>query len=263
MAMSGYFKTILVIVALAASVFLGGLIQSEANSIFSFLLPTQNLNLDQNNRSNKALANTYSTSPPIDYQIYGDSFTLGTSGQRYQINTIRLWTSYGFESTATSRDMTTLPSNILSAVNLWAGPDNGQPINGQVNNQIVSLQPQSVTSKRVWYANGHNFLNTNDQKWRAVWQFDFTVNWSVQGGQIYHYFLDGLFINASGFYQNIPLHVANPALSGVSSRNTDATYLIFDIGTKTITSVQHNLDANIEINPNTGNGSYMLLLLDN
>lgn len=238
MYMNRYSKSILAMVTLASSIFLVGVIQAEAGSVFSFFLPIQNLNINppnQNNRSNLVFNQQYTSSLPADYQIGGDSFILGATGQSYHISKVRLWISYGQESSATSRDLTILPSDVLGAANLYAGPDNGQPINGQVNNQIISVQPQTVAATRVWYANGQNYQRPQDQAWRALWQLDFAVNWIIQGGKLYHYFLDGLYVNSNGLYQTMSLHGANAALSGVPTRNTDATFLRFDKGTATIT----------------------------
>jgi hypothetical protein len=272
--MRNYFQISLAMVVLVSSIFLGAFNPAAAGSLFSFLLPTQNLNInppDQNNRSNLAMAQIYSTTQPSDYQIPGDSFTLGTAGQSYHISKIRLWMAMLNESSATSNDNPVFPGNILSLLSLWAGPDNSQTLNGQVNTQIVRLSPQSVTATRTFYANGQNLLRTKGG-WRALWQLDFAVNWTVQGGQLYHYFLDGLFVNNSGNYQNFPLHAANGALSGVSNRNTNSTFLWFDKGTNTIlvmpvpftdpgTSYTFNntVDANIEINPNVVTGPIFLL----
>jgi hypothetical protein len=202
------------------------------------LSPPSNLNGTSNsNRSNFAYSSIYTTTKPTTYQIGGDDFSIGSTGQTYQINQIRVWMVYGVASSQYDTSPLTAPS---FPIKLWLGPEGG-PI------QALAAIP---TLTRIWYSNGANYQRVSDGDWRAIWQVDFPVNLKIRGGQKYQFFLNGLYQNVSGNWQSPSLSTVNAALSNNYQDSPNNQYLALTMvdGTSSGTpSVVSGLDANIQI----------------
>lgn len=220
--MDRHLKLTLVMVIVAALVFFAGLKQAPADTLlYGYALPVQNLNgyPPSSSRSNGSPGDyqTYSQQPST-YQIEGDSFTIGSAGQQYYMTTGTLYMIYG----NAENDDTVLPS-----LTLWGGSDG-------------NIKPVSTdyTVTRVWYTGDENFQRGDNGAWRAIWQITFTLDATINGGEKYYYFLDGIFQNNQGEYQapNL-LGAGGTSLSGVTPVGTlEDTMLYYDTGTGLITT---------------------------
>jgi hypothetical protein len=204
------------------------------------LASPSNLNGTSNaNRSNFTYSQQYSATPPTTYTIAGDDVMLGSAGQTYQINTVRVWMIYGAPSSQYDRTFASAPN---VALKLWAGPAGG------------SIQPLPVTPTltRVWYSDGSNYQRTSDGAWRRIWQIDFQVNLKLKGGQKYQFFLDGPFYSSSsGVWQSPSLCVDKAALSNNPRQDgANGQYLVLTLadgvpsGAPSVTS---GYDVNIQL----------------
>jgi hypothetical protein len=207
--------------------------------IYDTSLPSpSNINGTSNsNRSNFSYSQTYTATQPTTYNIAGDDVVVGSAGQTYSINTIRVWMLYGTPANQYDRTFISAPNVPLK---LWVGPAGG------------SLQSLSATStlSRVWYSDGENYQRL-DGAWRRLWQIDFPVNLKIRGGQKYRVFLDGLFINATGSWQSPSLCTDKALLSNNPRQDgADDQYLVLTLvdgvpsGAPAVTSGQ---DANIQM----------------
>jgi hypothetical protein len=154
----------------------------------------------------------YSTQPTI-YPVSGDDFTLGSAGQTYHIDTVRLWIIYGVAASQYDTSNSTAPTFNMT---LWAGDTSGvQPV---VN---------TYSATRVWYSDGENFQRAVGGAWRQIWQIDFTAtdNNRIPGGQPQRFFLDGMFQNADQTWQAPSLHVEDALLSNNPADGADGHYL--------------------------------------
>ncbi len=217
------------------------------------LSPPSNLNGTTNsNRSNFSSSNTYS-SQPTTYQVTGDDFSIGKTGQKFQINTVRVWMIYGVPSGQYDTNPLTPPTFALT---LWVGPAGG------------TIQPLAAAPvlTRIWYSDGENYQRTADGAWRGVWQLDFPVNLNIAGGQKYQFFLDGMFHNASGVWQSPSLCLAKESLSNNPHQDgADNQYLALTLANGTPTgspSYVTPFDANVQIFGSVNVAPLELLLSD-
>lgn len=184
-------------------------------------------------------------SPPLrpTNQVSGDEFTLGSPGQTYHIDMVRLWIIYGPAEGGQYGTSTSITPTF--PMTLWAGDTSG-------------LQPVVTTysATRVWYADGENFQRLNEGTWRQIWQIDFTAtdNNRIQGGQTQRFFLDGMFQNTDGNWMAPNLCVENASLSNNRHDGTDGHYLWLTLNngvpgavTSTFGSTPAPFDANIQI----------------
>ena len=120
------------------------------------LAPPSNLNGYNPSNSTGLISRSlyqYSTTEPTTYQIAGDDFSIGNTGQTYQINIIRVWFLYGKPSS--QYDTTPIPPPAFT-LTLWLGPAGGT---------IQSLAA-TPTLTRIWYSDGENYQRTQDGAWR-------------------------------------------------------------------------------------------------
>lgn len=151
--------------------------------LFDRGLPVDNLNNAAGaQRCNVAWAYPSNSPSPATYCLPGDDFIITGSGG-YRLTTIRLWT--------VSKDW---------GLVLWGGEE------------IKSLQQLSTTfiSTEVTYNNGESYQGSSGS-YRKLYQIDFKVDWLVQGGKKYLFFLDGPFTlynpeNPGLGYDNAYLH---------------------------------------------------------
>ncbi len=248
-----------------ASVILLGTSQSYASrTLFDRGLPIYNPNPSNLNgfnptpptRSNFSILYQYGSTQPTTYQIGGDDFSIGHTGQPYHINIIRVWMIYGVPSS--QYDTTPLPAPAFP-LTLWLGMAGGT---------IQSLTA-TPTLTRIWYSDGENYQRSSDGLWRGVWQLDFPVNLKIKGGQKYQFFLDGLFLNAvSGLWQSPSLADAKEALSNNPHQDgADTQYLALTLvngAPSGAPGVVAGTDANVQIFGNlvTPQAACDMLLLD-
>jgi hypothetical protein len=230
----------------AQGVEVSGPLSNASSILFERGLPVFNYNLaspsnlngtSNPNRSNFSQSFQYTATQPTTYQIAGDDFTLGNSGQTYQVDKIRVWMIYGVASS--QYDAVTLPAPPVP-LKLWLGQEGG-PI------QALTATP---TLTRVWYSDGSNYQRTSDGNWRGIWQVDFPVNLKIRGGRKYQYFLDGLFKNVSGLYQSPSLCTAKAALSNNPQDGTNDQCLALTLVNGTPSGVPNTvsgIDANVQI----------------
>ncbi len=258
--MSKHFKFSLLIVVLASVVSLAGLDQASASSLLydrglpiwnGNTPPTSNLNgypQDWTYRSNGApfppdqpYANPPYTDPPTSYQVSGDTFSLGSPGQTYHIDLLRVWIIFG--GAAGQYDQTN-PHKPAINMALWAGDAHG-----------MEKVETAYTATRVWYSSdSSNFESGIDGAWRQIWQIDFaaTSDNRIPGGQTQEFFLDGLFKNSLQGWQVPSLHVENSSLSNNLADGADGHYLLLQLNDGVAGAVTHyggtgHLDANVQI----------------
>lgn len=218
-----------------------------STTLFEWALPIQNLNgypgYSYPDRSNLAPTITYNPQPSI-YQIPGDSFTIGTSGQTYHIDTVSLWMLYG--ALSGPKDTSYLNPVNFPSLTLLVGPDGG----------TMTSASTTFTKARAYYTGGENYQRSVDGLWRGIYRLDFAVSFDVNGGQKYDYFVNGLMNIGGGTYYTPSLLASNASRSGVSSAGvTDNTFLWYNTGSGVITSAttfpeanyNNSVDVNIQI----------------
>ena len=170
-------------------------------------LPTSNLNNPAGaSRSNVAWSNGN------DY-VSGDTFTLGTSGQKWVVNQIRTWNIgplVGGKFGDTFSDDT-----------LYFGTGAIAPIaTGTVAPGTSTDSNPNITHTPVTYAGGSNYQATGGSD-RQIWQNDFNnLGQVINGGQTYYFAVDGT--TASYFWFN---HASNAALSGSPQQGADGRWV--------------------------------------
>lgn len=251
--MSKYFKLIFLMVALVSAASFWGLNQASASSLlFDRGLPIWNgntppaSNLNGYNpvpasRSNFAPLRPGEpyTTEPTSYQVSGDTFSLGSPGQTYHIDLLRVWMLFG---AAASQYDHTNPYPPTINMTLWAGDAYG-----------VEAVEHAYTATRVWYSDGSNFQRTADGAWRQIWEIDFaaTSDNRIPGGQTQEFFLDGMFLAPTG-WQAPSLLVENSSLSNNRADGADGHYLLLQLtngvaGAVTSYGDPDHLDANVQI----------------
>jgi hypothetical protein len=182
---------------LAFSLSTGGLNPALASSLlFDRGLPTTNLNNAAGaDRCNVAWAyGDYYIPNPSSYTTYGDDFSIGSSGSTYHLDKITLWT---------------VDYPIIPEYKLLGGPAGG-PIVVQSSNYTIqqdACYPDGVTPYQ-------SFVSPYEQY--SLYKVDFTVDWTVEGGKKYQFFIDTTtgVLNFNGEYYTSFLHASNAALSG-------------------------------------------------
>lgn len=179
--------------------------------IFDRGLPSTNLNSSSNpvatTRSNAAWAyGPYQTAnPPTQYTIPGDDFSIGSVGTSYNITTVRLWVIYGGLNSMVT------PTGLNLYEGKWADGPSG-----------ISLASSSFAAQRVYYDTSTNYVRWQDGVGRKIWEIDFTVNLTVEGGLKYWFFLDGLYQNQTdGYYYSYSLAASNSQYGGVTADGAD------------------------------------------
>jgi hypothetical protein len=166
--------------------------------LFDRGLPINNLNnVAGENRCNVAWAYSSNSPYPASYFLPGDDFVIKGSGE-YHLDTIRLWT--------VSKDC---------GLVLWGG---------QANKLLEQLSTTYISTP-VTYQNGESYLGTSGC-YRDLYQIDFTVDWLVQGGKKYLFFLDGPFTlynteNPGLGYDNAYLHATAKDSCGSCQEGAD------------------------------------------
>lgn len=210
-------KIKLVIVCLLAAfvlVMATGVNISRAELLFDRGLPVYNsdppnLNLAaQENRCNVAPFWSSTTYPTTSYQIGGDDFIIGSTGQQYHIETVRIWVSFG---------QTPPAMDTSYAMELWGGPEGG-----------LGLASSTYTATNVFYPNTANesYQRVSTGTWTNIWQIDFTVDANLEGGQKYYFFVNGLFwSNSDNIYKSSAIHSSNASLSNSTQQGADDIFL--------------------------------------
>jgi hypothetical protein len=163
-------------------------------AVFDRGLPTDHLNNEAGlDRSNIEWADI-ETLPETPW-LPGDDFTLAGNG-RYAINGIRVW------------------STDSAGLRLWGGAA-GTPMG------VIST---TYTAIPVTYANGEGY-QTSAGDFLPLYQIDFDVDVSLNGGVTYQYFLDGPAAPDGSDFRGVRMHASNAALSGAPQTGSDDTFL--------------------------------------
>ena len=192
---------------LAFSLFIGGLSPAPASPLlFDRGLPTINLNdVARANRSNVCWAEGYySAATPPSYRAPGDDFIIGSPGSTYHLDKITMWTV----------------DDPPFAYRLLGGLPGGLP-------GAISLVSTSASVNAVTYSGGASYQGTTGTY--PIYQVDFTVDWTVAGGQLYQFFIDAPLHNYGTAkhpaYATSFLHASNAALSGSTQEGADNRFL--------------------------------------
>lgn len=181
----------------------------------------------------------------------GDDFSVGAQGSAYVIDTLRVWVVIGVSGTNT-----TIPNTFWETFTLWGGRSSSgasglQSItSGQTDGSNGNIQITQVN-----YANGENYWAETPRLYRKIWQVDFTgLNWLVNGGERYQFFVDGTGFTSSDTWNVFPvLHASNASLSGSPQAGADNFYWLARIRNGTPDFVgSWNSDQNSAQNGNGG-----------
>lgn len=196
---------------LAFSLSMGGLSPAPASPLlFDRGLPTINVNDADSLRSNVCWADGYySDAPPPSYKAPGDDFIIGSPGSTYHLDKITVWT------------VDDLPFKVR--------PANLQGTRAQGSNRLTPYPyrllgglPGAISEvssvarvSAVTYVNGESYQGSAIY---PIYQVDFTVDWTVAGGQLYQFFIDAPLHNygtgSNPLYATPFLNASNAALSG-------------------------------------------------
>jgi hypothetical protein len=211
---------------LAFSLFIGGFNPASASSLlFDRGLPTSNLNDDAGvNRSNVAWADgPYPTANPTSYNVPGDDFIIGSPGSTHQLDKITVWTV----------DDSPTEYRLL-----------GGPAGGEISQVSISASVTPVT-----YVGGASYQGLNTT-FCQIYQVDFTVDWTVAGGELYQFFIDAPLHNygteTDPYYTTPYLHASNAALSGSTQQGADDLFLWLTLGGTEDGSVEYWDSSNFE-----------------
>jgi hypothetical protein len=241
-------KISLVLAVLAAFVPMLGSSPASADLLFGLDLPTTNINgaplSSYPDRSNLTPSYPVYSTKPATYLIEGDSFLIGSLGEKYVIEKASLYVAYGLRNTTgaalTQYDQTPISLALFPQLGLWGGPAGN--IQHLAATDLPSYFPYSLT--RVWYNDGVNPLQNwqrGDGTWSGVWRIDFTpapgLTLMIKGGEKYYCFLDGLFQNGAGNWQAPSVLGAKPATGGITPVGTlQDPMLFFNTGTQAISN---------------------------
>jgi len=179
---------------LAGALLVGSPLVAAQTLVFDRGLPTANLNNAAGaNQSNVEWADV-ETLPETPW-LPGDDFTLPGTGP-YVVSTIRVW----------STDNT------------------GLSLRGGVAGGTIGVISSTYTATAVTYTNSESY-QTSGGAFLTLYQIDFSVNISLNGGVTYQYFLDGPPIASGTDFQGASLHASNAALSGSTQTGADDTFL--------------------------------------
>jgi hypothetical protein len=232
---------------LAFSLSIGGLSPAPASPLlFDRGLPTINLNNADLLRSNVSWADGYYTAPPTSYNAPGDDFTIGSIGGTYHLDRITLWTV--------------------------DDPPFDYRLLGGLPGAISEVPTTSVSVSAITYGSGELYQGNTASY--PIYQVDFTVDWTVAGGQLYQFFIDAPLHNYgtpdAPAYATPFLHASNAALSGSPQQGADDRFLwltLTDGVPGSVTSWDSNLpgvwdkssDANVQIYGTPLPGTLLLL----
>lgn len=174
-----------------------GVAIGQADTLVNRGLPTANLNDQFGNASNTS----FGFSSPL---IAGDTFSIGSSGETYNLTTISVWV-VGEPST---------PTALFGGYT--ADPGGIKQISSAVLSDTV-----------VTYAGGI----TNDRGY-DIHKVDFQVNMPISGGKGYYFFVSG---SPDQFGDTPYVHGTNAALSGVTQDGSDGVFYVYDPLTGAIT----------------------------
>jgi len=162
--------------------------------VFDRGLPTANLNGAAGaNQSNIEWADI-ETLPETPW-LPGDDFTLPGSGP-YAVTKIRIW------------------STDNSGLSLRGGAAGGP----------IGVISSTYTATPVTYTNSQGY-QTSAGPFLQLYQIDFSVNISLNGGVTYQYFLDGPATASGTDFMGARLHASNAALSGSPQAGADNIFL--------------------------------------
>lgn len=187
-------------------------------------LPTANLNNAAGaNRSNVAWAvdNTYVT---------GDNFTIGTRGQLWQIDKIRVWTATGLVSNTAY-----VLGNDYSNLSLYLGAATPGAVKlvatGTLKIGIAGTSNLNIIGTRVSYGDPLQPNYQGNSNTYQLWQIDFgfpnqqnpSKRMLVQGGAMYNFAVDATARDqVNNYWFN---HASNAPLSGSKQMGADNHYL--------------------------------------
>jgi hypothetical protein len=222
-------QSLLIALALAVSSASG----AQATLLFDRGLPLENINntAPKNpaadlNRSNISWGFADQLSSGYSYPS-GDDFALGTTGQTYLVNTLRVWAVIGVADAAA-----TIPDNFWQSFTLWGGKVKaGVAGLSTLHTGPTNGSDPQISISQVTYSNGENYWAEPVQLYRKIWQIDFSgLNWTVEGGQLHQFFVDGSGFSSLGIWNVFPiLHASNAALSGSPQAGADDFYRLLRI----------------------------------
>jgi hypothetical protein len=206
---------------------------AQAAMLFDRGLPTHNINntapgnpAPDRDRSNISWGFADRIGSGYSYPV-GDDFSFGTSGQTYLVDTLRVWAVIGVADTAA-----TIPNSFWQSFTLWGGSvESGVAgLNTLHAGPTSGVDPQ-ISISQVTYSTGENYWAEPVQLNRKIWQIDFSgLNWTVEGGKLYQFFVDGSGFTSLGTWNVFPtLHASNAGLSGSPQAGADDFYRLLRI----------------------------------
>lgn len=206
---------------------------AQAAMLFDRGLPTQNINnpapnnpAPDSDRSNISWGFADKIGSGYSYPV-GDDFSLGTSGQTYLVDTLRVWAVIGVADTAA-----TIPNNFWRSFTLWGG----QVEAGASGLSVLHSGPTNgsdprISISQVSYVTDKNYWAEPVRLYRKIWQIDFSgLNWTVEGGKLHQFFVDGSGFTSLGVWNVFPtLHASNAGLSGSSQAGADDFYRLLRV----------------------------------
>lgn len=223
------FRSLLIALTLAAASSTG----AQAALLFDRGLPTHNINNPVPNnpapdldRSNISWGFADKIGSGYSYPI-GDDFSLGTAGQTYLVDTLRVWAVIGVADTAA-----TIPNSFWQSFTLWGGQvEAGASGLSALHAGLTNGSDPQISIAQVTYSNGENYWAEPVQLYRKIWQIDFTgLNWTVEGGKLYQFFVDGSGFTSLETWNVFPiLHASNAGLSGSTQIGADGFYRLLRV----------------------------------
>lgn len=199
-------RTRLLHFAFAVALLAGAQVAAAQVLVFDRGLPTANLNnAAAANRSNFAWADIEAV--PVTPFLPGDDFTLPGAGP-----------------------------NTITRIRVWSTNNVGLSLRGGVAGGPITLLSTTFTATPVTYANGQTYERAVGG-FLPLFQIDFTVNISLNGGVPYQYFLDGPPAPTAvvGEFVGAFLISSNAPLSGSPQQGADGILLFLDNGGAVLT----------------------------
>lgn len=207
--------------------------RAQAALLFDRGLPTQNINNTAPNhsasdleRSNVSWGFADSLTSGNSYPV-GDDFLLGTTGQTYLVDTLRIWSVIGVADTPA-----TISDHFWQSFTLWGGQvEAGAGGLRTLHTGPTNGSDPQIRISQVTYLTGENYWAEPVQLYRKIWQIDFGgLSWVVEGGKRYQFFVDGSGFTSLGLWNVFPtLHASNAGLSGSSQAGADGFYRLLRI----------------------------------
>ena len=174
-----------------------GVAAAQADTLVNRGLPTANLNDMLGNASNTSFGFPST-------QIVGDTFSIGTSGQTYNLSTITVWV-VGEPSTPTK---------------LYGGYAADPGDIGVISSTVLNDTVVTYTGNTKYYDGTYD-----------IHQVTFQVNQLLSGGKDYYFFVYGS-ADQDGYTPFV--HGTNAALAGVTQDGSDGVFYTYDYATGTI-----------------------------